>query len=192
MTKILNLTQVIEEMVDAGDGDQVSGQELLEAFGERAYGPLILVPSLLLVSPLSAIPGFSTAMGLCIVLVAGQLALGRGHPWLPAFIKTRSMPRDRLAGGAKFLLKVSKFVDGLTRPRLCALTRGVGRRVLALVAVALGAVIPLMEVVPMASSTAGAAVAVLGLALTARDGLLALFAMALVAAVGGLVLGVGF
>lgn len=37
MTKILNLTQVIEEMVDAGDGERVSGREILEAFGERTY-----------------------------------------------------------------------------------------------------------------------------------------------------------
>ena len=192
MMKVLTLTQVIEEMVDAGDGDRVSGAELLEAFGDRAYGPMILVPSLLLVSPLSAIPGFSTAMGLCIFLIAGQMALGRTHPWLPDVIKTRSMRRDRLADGAKFMLKVSKFVDAITRPRLGVLTRGVCRRGLALVVVALAAVIPLMEVVPMASSMAGAAIALLGLALTARDGLLALVALAPIAAVFALILGIGF
>ena len=190
MTQVLTLTQVIEEMVDAGDGDRVSGQELLTAFGERAYGPMILVPSLLLVSPLSAIPGFSSAMGLCILLIAGQLALGRAHPWLPEFVKRRSMPRDRLAGGARILLKVSKFVDAITRPRLGVLTRGFCRRLLALLAVALAAVIPVMEVVPMASSMAGAAIAVLGLALTARDGVLALVALVPMVAVFGLIFGV--
>lgn len=189
MTKILNLTQVIEEMVDAGDGERVSGREILEAFGERAYGPMILVPSLLLVSPLSAIPGFSTAMGACIALIAVQLALGRAQPWLPAFIKTRSLPRDRLAKGAGLLLKVSKFVDAITRPRLCALTQGVFRRLIALVCATVAAVIPLMEVVPMASSTAGAGIAAFGLALTARDGVLALVALVPVAGVLGLVFG---
>lgn len=187
---VLTLSQVITGMVDAGEGENVSGDELLAAFGARAYGPLILIPSLLLVSPLSAIPGFSSVMGMCIALLAGQLVLGRERPWLPGFILRGSVPRRRLVAAAPILCRVAKWVDALIRPRLHALTREPLRRVLGLACLGIGLVIPLMEVVPMASSTAGAATAVLALALTARDGLLAIFALLPAAAVMTAVFGV--
>lgn len=186
---VLTLTEVIDRMVEAGEGDRVSGDELLAVFGARTYGPLILMPSLLLVSPLSAIPGFSTLMGVTIVLIAGQMLLGRETPWLPALVLRRSVPRERLARAARVLRRVARAVDAVVRPRLSALTGGVCARAIALVCACIGLVIPPMEVVPMTSTTAGAVVAVFALALTAGDGVLALAAILL--ALGGIAAGVG-
>lgn len=185
----LTLTEVIERMVAAGDGDEVSGDELLEVFGARTYGPLILVPSLLLVSPLSAIPGFSTLMGVTIVLIAGQMLLGRPRPWLPGFLLRRAIARARLERAAPVLRRIARVADRLVHPRLQGLTGGWGGRAIALACVCIGLVIPPMEVLPMTSTTAGAVVAVFALALTARDGVLALLAASLAAA--GAALGVG-
>lgn len=186
--KTLTLCEVIDRMVDAGEGDTVSGDELRAVFAERAYGPLILMPSLLLVSPLSAIPMFSSLMGLTIVLISAQMLVGRSSPWLPGFVLRRGIPRDRLARAARVLRRVARVVDKVIHPRLQPLTGGVGGRVIALACVCIGLLIPPMELVPMSSSTAGAVVAVFGLALTARDGLLALIAAGL--AVSGVAAGV--
>lgn len=185
----LTLSEVIERMVAAGEGDEVSGDELLEVFGERTYGPLILVPSLLLVSPLSAIPGFSTLMGVAIVLISAQMLLGRPRPWLPGFLLRRGIGRARLERSAPVLRRIARLADRLIHPRLQGLTGGWGGRAIALACVCVGLVIPPMEVLPMTSTTAGAVVAVFALALTARDGALALVAAALASA--GAAVGVG-
>lgn len=185
----LTLSEVIDRMVGAGVGTRVSGDELLAVFGERSYGPMILVPSLLLVSPLSGIPGFSALMAVAIVLISGQMALGRPTPWLPRFLRRRSIARHRLERAAPVLRRVARVADAATHPRLRGVTGAVGGRVIGFACMCIGLVIPPMEIVPMTSSTAGAVVAVFALALTARDGALALVAVGLAAA--GVAVGVG-
>ena len=54
------LGEVVEAVVEAGDGAEVSVQAVLEEFGHRSFGPMILVPGALVATPLSGIPGLAS------------------------------------------------------------------------------------------------------------------------------------
>jgi hypothetical protein len=51
---------------------------------------LLLLASVALASPLSGIPGIPTSMGVLVLLIAGQLIVGRDYFWLPACVANMS------------------------------------------------------------------------------------------------------
>ena len=66
----------------------------------------------------------------------------------------------------------------MLRPRLTFLTSAAATRVVAAFCVLIALGMPPMEMIPFSANLAGAALAAFGLALIARDGLLALIAFA--------------
>jgi hypothetical protein len=116
-----------------------------------------------------------------VLLITGQLLLGREYVWLPRWLLKRSVAQDTLCKALGWLRKPARYVDRLLRPRLTALTHTVGMYVIASVCVVIAAAMPVMEVVPFVANGAGAALTAFGLALVAHDGLLAIFAFAFTA-----------
>lgn len=174
------LVRKVEERLE--DGEAISIETIQKVAGQRAAGPMLLLPALLVVSPLSIIPGLPSMVGLNSILVAGQLALGRENIWLPQWLKKRCVPARRAQKLVKFLRPVSRVTDGVIKPRARPLAGAIMRRGGAVICVLVGAAMPVMEFVPFTSTGAGAVIAGYALAITARDGLLAL-------AWAGLVLG---
>ena len=90
----------IQDLLDtvrgAVDGPSISFGDILRAMDARSQPVLLLLPALILVSPLSGIPGLSSLGGLTIALVAGQILLGRPAIWLPGFLLRRQLPTARL------------------------------------------------------------------------------------------------
>ncbi len=67
------------------------------------------------------------------------------------------------------------------------MTHAAGIYAIAILCIVIAATMPPLEVVPFAATSAGAALAVFGLALIANDGLVAVLAIAITAIVAGLV-----
>ena len=155
-------------------GEAVSIGLLQQVAGSRAAGPILLLPALLVVSPLSIIPGVPSLVGLHTVVVAGQIVIGRDSIWLPNWLNRRTLPARHAEKLMGFLLPVSRFADGLSRRRLLPLTGSLARRLGAAVCVAMGAVMPLLEFIPLSSTVAASVIAVFALSLTARDGAITL------------------
>lgn len=176
MEEVRDLESLLERIEAAGGGDRVSVGELLDSVGQRSFGPLLLVPSLLLVSPLSGIPGSGTLGGMVIALVSGHLVLGFHRLWLPGFLLRRRIERRRLEQAMRYLRPVATVADRFIKPRLAPLTGALGARVIGLVCLCIAVLMPPLELVPLANSTTAAAVASFALALVARDGLLVLLA----------------
>lgn len=188
--EIRTLEEVVARLDQAGQGESISVQDMLEALGQRSFAPLLLAPSLLLVSPLSGVPGAGTAGAVIIAVVAFHLMLGRERLWLPGLVLRRSVSRERLRQATRFLKRPAAFVDRLIGPRLTFLTRGFFPRVIGAICLAIALVMPPLELVPMTNSMSAAAISAFALALLAHDGLLALLALA--AASAGLYWGLGY
>ena len=92
-----NLEQLLDQLERAAGGEvqpetQVSLALLVEAVGERAFGPLLVIAGLITVMPLIGdIPGVPTLMALLVALSAGQLLLQRKRLWLPDWMLRRSL-----------------------------------------------------------------------------------------------------
>jgi hypothetical protein len=174
-----SLDEMLARMEAAGDEEQpVTMEEIVEAVGRRSFGPLLLLAGLVVFSPLSGIPGLPTVMALFVLLIAGQLVCRRRYFWLPRWLLSRRVSRKRFKQAVRFLRRPATKVDRLLRPRLDFAVRHIGFAVILTLSVALALAMPMLELVPFTSSVAGALIALLGLALIAHDGLLALLAMA--------------
>ncbi len=166
------LVRKVEERAAAGE--QVSLGLLQSIAGQRAAGPMLLLPALVVISPLSIIPGVPTMVGINTILVAGQIALGREQVWLPKWLTGRCISAKHAQTMLKFLRPVSRVADGVIRRRARFMTSAVMRRLGAAFCVLVGAIMPLLEFVPFTSTWAAMIIAVYALAITARDGLLAM------------------
>lgn len=169
--------EVLRAIADLGDGHgTVSVADIRATIGERSFGPFLLVPALIELSPIGGIPGVPTALALVISLFAVQILIGRRHLWLPRFIERRRIDGDRLKGAMDKLMPVARFIDRLLRRRLTWLTHAPWRQVAAALCVGLCLTVPPLELIPFASSAPTGAIALFGLSLMARDGLLTVLA----------------
>jgi hypothetical protein len=170
-----------------GGHEKVAFAKLLDGFGEAAFPPCLLLPALMMVSPLSGIPLFSSFCALTIALIAAQGAWGRRRIWLPEFIAKREIAGEKLQKAAKSLQPVVRISAKITKPRLGFLTRSAVRRVIYGAVMLLAACVPVLELVPFASSLIGFVVAVIAIALLTRDGVVLLIGLALAGVIGFLI-----
>lgn len=165
------------------DGDFTVG-EVLDEFAGRLFGPLILAPAIAIVSPLGMIPTVPTIMGLFVILAAGQSLCGLDHPWLPAVLADRGVSADRFETSMKKFRPWVGWIDKLTAPRLRFLVQGPMKYGMALLAIIVACTLPPLELLPGAAFIPGVTLLVLGLAITAQDGVLG--AVGIAGAVGAL------
>lgn len=185
-TDLGELLDVIEGV--ARDNREVSFGQVYDAVGHRSFGPLLLVVGIIVLMPVVGdIPGVPTIMGAAIVLVAAQLLAGRDSFWLPRRMLEASLRASKVRKGVGWLRKPARFVDRVVRPRLTRFVSGAWNRIVAAIALLVGLAQPFMELVPLSANAAGAVLTALGLALIARDGLVALIAMGLALVTGGVV-----
>ena len=153
------------------DGEvRIVVQDLLTRLGERSFAPVILLPALILVSPLSGIPGAPTLGMLLIVTVTVQALFGRQHPWLPGVVMRRSVSARRLSRALDWLSRPVGFIDRHSRNRWRVLTVAPLDRLPLLAILATALPWPLLEPLPMVTTLGATAVSLFAIGLLLRDG----------------------
>lgn len=173
---------LFDRLLEESEGDEISVSEMLDAFGHRAFGPLILVPALLAVLPTGAIPGVPIVLGLVIILVSGQMLLGKTNPWIPRRLRERSVKREVVEESWERFRPVFKRIDSLLKTRLTFLAKAPFIYPVAVIVIALAIAMAPLEIVPFAVAVPGLAICAFGIGITARDGLVVLGGFALCAA----------
>lgn len=183
-----NMEELLDRIAQAAEGkEKVSFGQIVETVGAGSFGSLLLLAGILAVSPLSGVPGVPTLLGTFVLLIAAQMLFGRKQFWLPGWIARRSFAQNKLGKALRWLHSPARFVDRWLRPRLPMLVERPGMYFIALVCFVIAIAMPLMEVVPFSVTVAGAVIAIFGLAMVAKDGLLALLAFVLASLVLGVV-----
>jgi hypothetical protein len=173
-----SIVEVLECVEDAAStAKRVTIADIIDHIGDGAFPPLMLLPALAMISPLTAIFGVATAGALIIALVAIQMVLGRQTLWLPNFILTTSISSRKLDRVTGWFSRPAEIVDGVTDRRLSFLVRAPFDRLWALLCLALALVVPVLEFVPMSATIVASAIALFALAMLARDGLLAILGL---------------
>lgn len=172
------LNDILNELAEQSESDkELSVQNVLDTFEGRTFGPLVLALGIIAITPIGAIPFVPSTIALLLLAVVGQALAGRPHPWLPKRFRERAIAEDKIKAGIKKSRPWAKRIDRIIRPRLTVLTRGPMRYVLATLALPLALTMPPLELVPFAVFIPGVGVVMLGLAQTAKDGLLAIIAV---------------
>lgn len=173
-----DLEDLATRLADLGrSSSKISVHQIREETGERSFGPFLLIPAIIELSPIGGIPGVPTVIAAVIALFALQILLGRKHFWLPQFIERLAMDGERFANAMDSVKTAARYVDTVVRARMTWATRSPWVRGIAAMVIALAATVPPLEIIPFASSLPMSAVALFGLALIARDGLVASVAM---------------
>ncbi len=182
------LTEILEELVAAGnksEGNNSSVGDIIDAFGNRCYGPLLLIPALISLLPvIGAIPGLSMTMATWIILVAMQMLVHQGSVWVPERIRRFSFSQERLEWGVKKAIPWLRWIDKLLKPRLVFLARPPFSYGIAVLCLLLALTMYPLAFVIMGVGPPALAILFLALGLTTRDGVLVIIATALTIAAG--------
>ncbi len=177
----LTLSEMMGQIAADSDPTVTLG-EIIHRLGHRAFGAMFFVFAAPNWLPLP--PGTSTFLGFPLVLMTPQMIFGVRGPWLPNFIDERPLKRRQLADAFQKLIPWLQRVEKVSRPRLTFLFGPVGDRVIAFVCFLLSLILILP--IPLGNMAPAAAIAVFGLAMIQRDGVLALAAYAISALSFGL------
>lgn len=165
------LRGMIARLEALGDAESVDLRTLLRAFGEASFIPALTVPAILVVSPLSGIPLFSSICGISIALISIQIVFRRRHLWLPGFVLDQRISGARLRRSLSRLHRVADWVDRRTAERFGMFRRRPLSWLVPIACLVCGLAMPFLELVPFSSSILGTAVILFSISLLARDGL---------------------
>lgn len=172
----------------AGPPGPVRIRDMVDHFGHRAFGAVLFIFAVPNCLPLP--PGSSGILGLPLVIITPQLAIGARRPWLPRQVAERSLDRATLDKAFSKVIPWLERAEKLLAPRLGFMFGPIGDRLIGLVCFILSLVLILP--IPLGNMLPAASISVFALALTQRDGVFALIGYAMsLASAGLLVLSAG-
>lgn len=176
-------SQVIED-IGVKDDPKLYLGELVNAFGERGFGAMMLFFGLLSVA-IGIIPGTTTVLGAPLFLIGLQLMIRQDQLWLPRWALRRSIERETYRQGVAKVLPRLRMLERLSRPRLSIMTSELSEVLVGIVTVLLALVL----VLPLWGGNLIPAliISAFGFGLMQRDGLaivIAWTAVALIVAAG--------
>lgn len=147
--------------------------DILDRLDERAFGVILLLLALPCTLPFVYV--LPQIVALPMLALAGQMALGRHSPWLPARLRRRrfSVPDFRavIDRSEKYL----GWIERLARPRLKPVTGHGAARLVGLIL--LVPIASILVPLPATNTVPGIGVAVAALGLIQRDGALVILGM---------------
>lgn len=164
------LQSLLRKVDQAADGETANLKNIIEAFGDRAFGPVLALCGVILLTPLGAVPGVPVAVFVVLSSFAIQILLGRKHPWIPKVLAKIEFKVDQLERAKQFLRPWLAKIDGLLRPRWPWALRPPALRYSAFLTLLLAASLLPLGPIPFAATIPGALIIILGLGTTARDG----------------------
>ncbi|KJH70046.1 exopolysaccharide synthesis protein exod [Aliterella atlantica CENA595] len=136
--------------------------------GDRAFGPMLLICALPEVLPLP-VAGVSAIIGIPLMLVSAQLAIGLRRPWLPPWVANRSFKRTQFERLVRRTLRYLEKLEHLLKPRWRFLTTPIIERFIGLLLLVLAIVITLP--IPFGNILPAIAIAIVSLGMIEKDGL---------------------
>lgn len=149
--------------------------DFIDALDERAYGFMLLMLAIPCCIPF--LYGVPQVVALPILALCAQMALGREAPWLPDALAKRRLPLKTMQGALVTAHKYGGWIERLTHARLRFLSDGRGARITG--ALLLIPAASILVPAPLTNSTPGLGVAIVGVGLIERDGLLILLGLAI-------------
>ncbi len=174
------LQSVLEQVAATLDGDDsVDLKTVVEAFGDRSFGPIMILCGLCMMTPLGALPGIPPAFGVIVIVFALQLLFRRNTPWMPEILRKVKIPADKLLKVQQKVRPVLAKIDGIIRPRLQWAATGPMQVLVSVFAIILSLTFFPLGMLPFAVVAPAAIILLFGLGITARDGILTLLGLSL-------------
>jgi hypothetical protein len=173
------LRGLLDRVEDIAGGQTVDLKTVIEALGNRAFGPVLLLCGLFLLTPLGILPGVPIALGVIVMLFSVQLLFRRKSPWMPKFLRRVKITAASLEKTRKVAGPWLDRIDNVVRPRFQWAARGPMLVLAALIAMLLATTMLPLGAVPFGVVVPGFIIGLMGLGITGRDGFFILLGLAL-------------
>mgnify|MGYP006273590073 FL=1 len=182
-----SLGDVLDRLSNAEGRSEVRVGDVIDTLADRSLGVILVALGLIAAIPvIGAIPGVSIAVGALALVALGQRMLGRSRGrgiWTPDFVRRRSFDRDAFHRGVAKARPAVEWIDRRLGARLQTLAAGPGRgTAMTLASATLAAAMFPLAIVPWGVVPPALGLVAFGLAMIARDGVMALIGYALTAA----------
>lgn len=151
--------------------------DLLDLAGERTFGFLFVLLSFPSALPIPA-PGYSVPFGIAMLLLAGQLLIGRDEPWFPNSWRNHGFEVTNIRQILKVGLPWLRRIESISRPRLTQVCTSLPGRTAIGLAIALMS-ISMMIPIPGTNTLPAMGIFVTGFGLLDDDGAISLGGLAL-------------
>lgn len=146
----------------------LSVRDMTDALGERSFGASLAVFALPNLMPLP--PGTTIVLGIPLLFVTWQMMVSaRSHLWFPERFANYRVDKATFSAFAGRAIPMLRFAERWVRPRYSFLHGRMAERLLGAFALLLATVVFLP--IPLGNWMPALALAIIGLTLTARDGL---------------------
>jgi hypothetical protein len=172
MSEHLKSSSVSEllELIVGREAGKVSVADILETFGNRAFGAMMFVFAAPLVLPMP--PGVSAILGAPLMFITFQWMLGRRTLWLPKALLERDMSMSDFRNLTGKLTPYLERLERRLRPRLTFMYNPLGDRVVGALCFTLSIIVFLP--IPFGNMLPSFAIAAFAIGGAERDGVAAL------------------
>ncbi len=163
-----SLSDILKSIETECSGETISIDNLLEAFHERGFGFFLFIFALPAALPIPAV-GVGTILGMPLVFLTAQQAIGRHTIWFPERFKEKGLKRETVISMVERALPWTKRVEKLIKPRLSFVTQGLFSRIIGIFGfiMALSVCVPL----PLTNTVPSFGIALMSIGVIMRDGL---------------------
>ena len=161
------LSEIVTDLAREAAGP-VSIARLRDELGDRSFAAILVLFALFNLLPLP--PGSTLIFGIPLMLVSGQMVLGYRSVWLPRFMLDKSISAERFRAAAARMVPMLQRLERTVRPRHWPFSGALGDRLIGFAAFILSVVVFLP--IPLGNWLPAFTIAVLGIALSERDGVL--------------------
>ena len=165
-----SISDVLIDLADHAETDRLSIGKLIDTLEDRAFGLLLLIFALPCCLPF--LYGVPQVVALPMLFIAGQVAIGMHRPWLPEFLRKRTISAESFRDMAHRSKKYIGWFENISKPRGTWLLTGPTERLLGLFLFAFSASI--LVPLPGTNTVPGIAVAIVSIGFMEKDGLLIL------------------
>lgn len=161
------LSRVLGELAARNDANFTIA-DLRDALADRSFATLLFFFAAINLLPLP--PGASAFLGLPPLLIAAQMIIGQEKVWLPHFILKRPVAAARFRQMVGKMSPWLRKIERVVKPRYWLLPTALADRLIGAIAFFLSLL--LVAPIPLGNWLPALAIALLGLALSERDGIL--------------------
>lgn len=162
-------SEVLQGVMTNQHADHITLYELKTSLHEKGFALLLVVFSFPMAIPLPYPPGFTTLLGIPLMLFSIQMMLAYDSPWLPDYIGKKTIKRTTLAMMIEKSATYFHKIETITRPRLRFASSLTGERIIGFVAFLCSISIALPIIFGNAVPSMG--ILVMGIGLLNKDGI---------------------
>jgi hypothetical protein len=184
----LPASQLLRELVNKTKGEETVSFGMINAhLSERGFAILMILFAFPMAIPLPYPPGFTTVLGVPLLIFSIQMLMGMSKPLLPEWMSKRTIKVSHLAFAVDKTEKYFKFIEKKLKCRLPYLSSISGERLIGLMSLLCSISIALPILFGNAVPSAG--ICIMALGLLSKDGIVIIIGM--IVSVIGLVVSAG-